>query len=138
MDGHLLEELVEVVVGGVEAAKAGLVAEGRGQPALAGTGRAGDEDRETLSDVVAGGECHHLGLFESPFRVEADLLDGGLVAKAGLLQQPGVAVRGALFTLGLEHQFQAVVKGQAVHSPRLDEAVPARCHPRQAQALKLH
>ena len=56
VDGHLLEELVEVVVGGVEAAEAGLVAEGRSQPALAGAGRAGDEDRESLPDVVAGGE----------------------------------------------------------------------------------
>ena len=109
MDGHLLEELVEVVVGGVEAAEAGLVAEGRGQPALAGAGRASDEDRESLSDVVAGGERHHLGLFEPPFGVEGDLLDGGLVAEAGFLQQPGVAVRGPLFTLCLEHQLQAVM-----------------------------
>lgn len=56
VDGHLLEELAEVEVGGVEAAEAGLVAEGRSQPALAGAGRAGDEDRESLPDVVAGGE----------------------------------------------------------------------------------
>lgn len=56
VDGHLFEELVEVEVGGVEAAEAGLVAEGRSQPALAGAGRAGDEDGESLADVVAGGE----------------------------------------------------------------------------------
>lgn len=138
VDGHLLEELVEVVVGGVEAAEAGLVAQGRGQPALAGAGRAGDEDGKSFPDVVAGGECHHLGLFEPPFGVEAYLLDGGLVTETGFLEQPGVAVCGALFTLGLEHQFQAVMKGQAVHSPRFDEAVPARCHSWQAQALELH
>lgn len=45
-----------VVLCCVEAAEAGLVAEGRGQPALAGAGRAGDEDGESLADVVAGGE----------------------------------------------------------------------------------
>ena len=54
--GHLLEEFAEVEVGGVEAAEACLVSEGRGQPALAGAGGAGDEDRESLTDVVAGGQ----------------------------------------------------------------------------------
>ena len=60
VDGHLFEELVEVEVGGVEAAEAGLVAEGRSQPALAGAGRAGDTIKLAHDEVDTIGQLFDL------------------------------------------------------------------------------
>lgn len=112
--GYLLEEPVEVEVGHLQAVHAGLVPEGGCEPALAGAGGAGDADRDTVPDVVAGGQVEHRLAVQTAGGVEDELVDGGLVAEAGPLQEPRVAAHRAVVKLGLYHHLQAVLQGELV------------------------
>ena len=106
----LLEEAVQVVVGHLQAIHACLVAERGSEPALAGPGGSGDEHRDALAHVVAGGEVQHFLLVHSPPAVADDLVDGGMVAEVRVLDEPCVTALPAAVRLCLYEQLQAVLQ----------------------------
>lgn len=108
----LLEEAVEVEVGHLVAVHAGLMPQRGGEPSLAGAGGTGHDDGYPVPDVVAVGQVEQLLLVHAVRGVEQDLVDGGLVAVAGLLQELGVAAHRAAVMFDLYHQRQAVAQGE--------------------------
>ena len=81
-----------------------------------------------IPDVVAVGQVEQFLLVHAARGVEQDLVDGGLVAEAGLLQEPGVAAHRAAVKLGLYHQRQAVAQGELLAAARLLQGCPEVCH----------
>ena len=135
--GYLLEEPVEVEVGHLQAVHTCLVPESRGEPAFAGAGGTGDDDRETVPDVVAGGQIEHRLPVQAAGGVEDDLVDGCLVAEAGPLQEPCVAAHRAVVELGLYHHLQAVLQGELAVAAGLLQGLPEVRHPGHLQAFEV-
>ena len=132
---NLLEEFEDVVVAHLESHHACLVAQYGGEPALAGSGRAGDDDGDPSLDVGTGCQFHDAALVQSATGIELGLHDGCLIAEVGSLEEPGIAVLLSLLTLGRQQELQSVAQGHAVHAPCLDERPPAVFHAGQSQFL---
>ena len=71
------------MIGDGEILAAGLLAKGAGEPALADTGRPGQQEPVVLSDPVAGGELEEERAVEAAIGPEIDILDLRVMAQPG-------------------------------------------------------
>ena len=128
--GHLhgLQEFAHVEVPDTVARETALVSERGGEIALSDAGGAGDEDGGALPNVFAGSELHDAALVAALGRIEDDLFDACVITKAGVLDQPGRLVRGALVVFGLDEHHDAVLEGDFLMLPGLLETLPALGH----------
>ena len=131
--GDVLEELQRPEVPDLMAQHAGLPSECGGDPALARSRRAGDEDGLPVVDVGAGGELHHLLPFKPPGAVEGEFLKAGGVAEPCIVYQPGVSVGPSGVLLGLDQQLHPVLERELRGLPGLHPGLPARRHSRHAE-----
>lgn len=127
-EGGVVQQLVHVVVRGPDSVGAGLVSEGCCQPALPRSCRPGDQDGHPVPDVVAGGQVHELGLVHAPLPVADDLLDGGAVSEARLLEKSCVPALPPVVEFCLYEELQPLPQGEGVRLPGLLQGRPVCRH----------
>lgn len=128
---HSFQKFVHVEVTDSEAGEASLIAKSCGQVTFPDTSRAGDENGSALLDVLTGCQLQEAALVASLGGVEDDLLDAGVIAEAGVLDEPGRFVGRALVVLRLDQHHKTVLEDDFLMLPRLLEILPAFSHARQ-------
>ena len=89
-----------------------LVAERAGNPVLADTGRADDQQVLLAVDPVAGGQLVEQRAVEAARRPQIDVLDDGLLPQGGEPQAGDQPLVLALGRLAVEQQRQPLLEGQ--------------------------
>src|SRR5882672_10873617 len=91
---------------------AGLVAERAGDPALAGAGRAADQQALVPCDPIAGNELGEQCLVETARRLHVDVLDDCRLAQARELQSAYKPLVLALDRLAVDHEREALLEDE--------------------------
>ena len=111
-DEILAQEARETEVAYGVALAAGALAQGAGEPGLAGAGWPGDKEHRVLANPLAAGEVHNETAFEAALGAEVHVFDTGGEPKARELEearQPTVFARGLL---PVEEKGEAVLEAE--------------------------
>lgn len=111
-DSQRLEEAWDAMIGDSATVTAGLVAERAGDPTLAETGRAGDQQVLMTADPCALDEMGHHRAVDAAGRAQVEIFDAGRLSQGSELEPSGQPLGIALGGFTVDQQSEAILEAE--------------------------